>query len=88
MDFFVKKLKPVHEMTADPDFSYKVGRLIGAAEMAGHILSKNSDPAAKHIGEQLAVVVDWFFVAEKVKRTPSDKDFIAPGMKEKDAGTK
>ena len=67
MDFFTKKLKPVHEMTADPDFSYKVGRLIGSAEMAGHILVQSSDPNAKHIGEQLTHVVDWFFVMEKVK---------------------
>lgn len=68
MDLFTRKLRPVDEMMRDPNFHLKVGRLIGAAEMAGHVLTQTEEyPAAvKNVGEQLAYVSDWFFVMEKV----------------------
>lgn len=68
MEFFTKKLRPMDELMKDPDFHLKVGRLIGASEMAGHVLAQSSDPNSKHVGEQLSFVADWFFTMEKVKK--------------------
>jgi hypothetical protein len=56
-----RQLKPVHKLAEDPDLTLRMGRLIGAAEMAGHILTQTTDPNYKHVGEQLAFVADWFF---------------------------
>ena len=62
---FNKRLKSASEMDKDPDFHLRVGRLIGASEMASVQLSKPENAEFKHIGEQLSFVADWFFVHDK-----------------------
>ena len=52
-------------MEKDPDYDLRVGRLLGAAEMAGHVLSKKSNEDYKFVGEQLSFMADWFFVHDK-----------------------
>ena len=64
-NLFTKKLKPAEEMMRDPDFHLRIGRLVGAAEMAGHVLTHTDNAQQKFLGEQLAFVADWFFVTEK-----------------------
>ena len=68
MEFFTKKLRPMEELMKDPDLHLKIGRLIGAAEMAGYVLVQSTDAAAKNVGQQLSYVADWFFIMEKVKK--------------------
>ena len=59
-----RRVKPMNEMLQDPDFSLRIGRLIGASEMAGYVLTRVENPDYKHVGEQLAFVAEWFFVKE------------------------
>ena len=66
-EVFSKRLRPTDEMIKDPDFHLRIGRLVGAAEMAGHVLSHEESAQAKHVGEHLQFVADWFFVNESLK---------------------
>lgn len=65
MSILGRKPKNYGDMIADPAFVYQIGRLIGATEMASQLLT-TTDPPPDYagIGENLAQVVDWFFVPE------------------------
>ena len=65
----------MQEMLNDPHFTYQVGRLVGASEMAAHHMQLHGDEETKSAGLALKTVVDWFFVSEQdMKRgvTPED----------------
>lgn len=57
--------KPFADVSQDSHFSYQMGRLVGAAEMASQLLQTQDNPDIKTIGNNLAKVVDWFFMPEK-----------------------
>ena len=48
-------------LSSDPQFVYQMGRLVGAAEMAGRLLTTQEQPDVQKIGENLTAVVAWFF---------------------------
>jgi hypothetical protein len=50
----------VQSMTANPEFLFRVGRLIGACEMVGHMLSTNSDPHVQELGRIVLDRLTWF----------------------------
>lgn len=65
----------MQEMLNDPHFTYQVGRLVGAAEMAAHHMQLHGDEETKSAGVALKAVVDWFFISgEDTKRgtTPEE----------------
>lgn len=67
-----RKARPMEELLQDRAFSFHVGQLMGAAEMASHWLKLREDPEAKAMGEKLAEVVGWFFTdPERPSRPPS-----------------
>jgi len=56
-----RKPKPFDNLASDPAFPYQMGRLVGAAEMAGQLLTHQENPDIKQIGDNLNHVVGWFF---------------------------
>jgi len=63
-----RKPKPLNMLMRDPAFPYQVGRLVGAAEMAGQLLLHQEHPDTNVIGTNLATVVGWFFEEGIVKK--------------------
>lgn len=61
MTFLSRKPKKFAEISADRAFPYQMGRLVGAAEMAGALLVNQENPDVKHIGQNLISVVSYFF---------------------------
>jgi hypothetical protein len=51
---------PVEEMVRDPEFLFRVGRLIGATEMVGYMLAGGADPENKRLGMILLERLSWF----------------------------
>jgi len=56
-----RKAKTIDEMLEDRGFPYHVGQLIGAAEMASHMLQNHPEGDVQRIGTKLGEVVNWFF---------------------------
>jgi len=54
-------------MLTDPDFVFRIGRLHGAAEQTGVLLTKQENPDVKTLGENLTAQADWFFEDRKGK---------------------
>jgi hypothetical protein len=70
----------MQEMLNDPHFTYQVGRLVGAAEMAAHHMQLHGDEETKSAGVALKAVVDWFFVSgEEAKRGAIPEELPPPG---------
>jgi hypothetical protein len=65
-----RKPKDFDKLSADPVFHYQMGRLVGAAEMAGQLLTNQENPDVKQIGNNLNNVVGWFFEAPSSKDAP------------------
>lgn len=59
-----RRFRPVDELVADPSYLLMLGRIVGAAQLAGVVLSMRDDPELKAIGDKLAALSDWFFEAE------------------------
>lgn len=54
-------MKDISRMKDEPDFLFKVGQLIGAAEMTAWVLVGSSDEETKRIGGKLQAQVErWF----------------------------
>ena len=51
------------DILADPALPFMIGRLVGASEMASHLMrtASTTDEALSKQGELLQMVVDWFF---------------------------
>jgi hypothetical protein len=64
---FSRKPKRFDEMVTDSVFPYQVGRLVGSAEMAGHLLTSQEHPDVKQIGERLLAQVNWFYHPPDIK---------------------
>jgi len=56
-----RKAKEFGTLVDDSTFPFHVGQLIGAAEMASHVLKRHEDAQMQHLGQKLAEVVNWFF---------------------------
>jgi hypothetical protein len=56
-----RRPRPVDQLMVDQRFSYQMGRLVGAAEMAGQLLTTQDNPDVQKIGANLTAVVGWFF---------------------------
>lgn len=59
-----RKPKPVEEIQQDPDFTFYVGRLVGASEMASWWLQMQSEQQSQEMGKRLGMVVGWFLSDE------------------------
>jgi len=57
----VRKAKTFDQLLADSKFPYQMGRLVGACEMAGQLLTTQDTPDVQRIGANLNSVVAWFF---------------------------
>jgi hypothetical protein len=66
-----RKPKDFEKLSADPVFHYQMGRLVGAAEMAGQLLTNQENPDVKQIGNNLNHVVGWFFEPSTSKDAPA-----------------
>jgi hypothetical protein len=53
--------RPHDELLHDANLPYQLGRLVGAATMAAHLLGQRDDPEVKAIGDKLAEIVGWFY---------------------------
>ena len=58
------------EMISDPDIRYQVGRLVGACDLAAHLLSTQESPDVRVIGEHLRGTVAWFYYPDDGVRLP------------------
>jgi hypothetical protein len=65
---FGRKAKSIDEMIEDRTFIWHIGQLIGAAEMASHMLSNHPEGDVQRIGDKLGEVVTWFFKDSGGKR--------------------
>jgi hypothetical protein len=75
LNAMLRKPRSMQEMLTDPHFTYQVGRLVGAAEMAAHHMQMHGDEETKSAGVALKTVVDWFFVTDQdAKRGPTHED--------------
>lgn len=52
--------RTVSEMALDPEFLFRVGRLLGATEMAGHILAQSEVAENRRLGVLLLDRLAWF----------------------------
>jgi hypothetical protein len=57
----LRKAKTIEDLLQDKTMPYRVGQLIGAAEMASHWMQMQEDHATQAMGDKLADVVGWFF---------------------------
>jgi len=55
------------ERRDDPQYDLRVGQLIGATIMVGHMLSGKDDPEIKRLGERLLEQAAWFITEEPSK---------------------
>jgi hypothetical protein len=70
----VRQFRKMDELIQDPNFTYQIGRLVGASEMAAHHMKTHGDEETKSVGGALSNVVDWFFVSnESQKALPKGK---------------
>ena len=58
----LRKPRPQEELVNDPGLPFQLWRLVGACEMAAHVLSMREDEEAKAIGVKLTGISDWFFI--------------------------
>jgi hypothetical protein len=59
-------MKPMNDILEDPGLPFMIGRLVGSAEMASHLMRDHmaTDTALMRQGELLQAVCDWFFDPE------------------------
>lgn len=55
---FFRRYRDLHD---DPEFPFRVGHLLGAVEMVGHVLHSSDDPQHQHLGEILRTQAQWFW---------------------------
>jgi hypothetical protein len=56
-----RKARSLSDLTADPGFHYHVGQLIGAMQMASHVLTMHDDAEVQEVGRRLYEASGWFF---------------------------
>jgi len=55
-------------VSSDNEFPFRVGRLIGSCEMAGHMLLESTDPEQQMYGNLILDRVVWFADDKEVRR--------------------
>jgi hypothetical protein len=55
-----RKDKSIETMSNDPEFLFRIGRLLGATEMAGHILMGSETESNQRLGVILLERLQWF----------------------------
>jgi len=56
-----RRARPYDELVGDPEFVFRIWRLVGAVEMASWVLSQSEDEKMKELGKRLEDQVSWFF---------------------------
>jgi hypothetical protein len=56
-----RKARPVEEFVNDKAFGYQLGVMVGAMQMAGHVLTLHEDEKVHEIGKRLYEASSWFF---------------------------
>jgi len=51
----------------DPEFVFRIYRMVGAVEMASWILGKSEDEKMQDLGRKLEEQASWFFTEQEVK---------------------
>lgn len=72
--------KPIDEVVMHPNFPYRMGRLIGAAELAAFWMSIQEDEETRRMGARLGNVASWFFKDETWK-DPAETFVLPPTVK-------
>lgn len=71
----IRRPRSIEELHRDPQFIFHVGRLMGTAETASHLLTQEGagwmqqDTVA--IGRSLARAVAWFYETDEVEEPPT-----------------
>lgn len=68
----------IRHMAEDPEFLFRVGNLLGACEMVGHVLSSSDDPEKQRLGGIVLERLAWF---------PSDTGGERPPLPTPEAAT-
>jgi len=55
------------ELVNDPEFVFRIYRMVGAVEMASWILGKSEDEKMQDLGRKLEEQASWFFTEQEVK---------------------
>ncbi|HEY1247742.1 MAG TPA: hypothetical protein VGE97_02020 [Nitrososphaera sp.] len=72
------------DILEDPALPFMIGRLVGASEMASHLMrtASTTDEALARQGELLQKVCDWFFDPQHTPTSEQDTQIMhtAPGL--------
>jgi hypothetical protein len=70
------------DILEDPALPFMIGRLVGASEMASHLMrvATTTDEALAKQGELLQKVVDWFFDPAHTPTSEQDTKIIPPRL--------